>query len=123
MKEHALVKIHLHEFNEIIMDLKNIDIKIEDERSSPNCFFSPLGLYHISILLLTRSMERIPSLWRISNQLYTRELRKKVFGDSEDQSKGARGRTIENVTNNRGKSRSKKVKCNYYRQLGHFKKE
>ena len=133
MREGTPVKDHLDELNKIIMDLKNIDVKIDDEDQALIVLCSlPTSYEHFVTTLLygkdTISMEDVKS------SLHSRELRKRVSGEGEDHAEGlfVRGRTTERTVDkrneSRGRSRSKsknkrKGNCRYCRTPGHYKFE
>lgn len=78
MRECISVKTHFDEFNKIIMDLKNIDIKIDDEDQTIIILCSlPTSYEHFVTTLLygndTISMEDVKAY------LHFRKLRKKIF--------------------------------------------
>lgn len=83
MREDMSLKAHLDKFNKIIMDLKNIDIKIDDEDQAIIilCHLLTLYEYFVTTLLYenyTISMEDVKAF------LHYIELRKNVFREEGD---------------------------------------
>lgn len=127
MNEGTLVKTHLDEFNSIIMDLKNADIKIESEDQALIVLCSLPPSYDNFVDTLLYGKDSI-SLDDVSNALKSKEL--KSFPDSrtEGESLVSRGRTQQKdfnrkKSNARSKSRAKKQ--NYYEcgEQGHYKRD
>lgn len=104
------VKTHLNEFNKIIMDLKNIDIKIDDEDQTIIVLCSLLASYEYFVVTLLYENDTI-SIEDVKASLHFRKLRKKVFKEEgEGQTKGLfmEGRTKKKCFgSDKGKSRSK----------------
>jgi len=109
MKEGTPIKDHLDELNRIIMDLKNIEVVIDDEDQALIVLCSlPASYEHFVTTMLygrdTISMEDVKSC------LYSKELRKKVSGESsvhDDQALVVRGKTGGRDLGSRGISSSK----------------
>ncbi|KAJ9538194.1 hypothetical protein OSB04_030927 [Centaurea solstitialis] len=124
MKEGMLLKEHLDELNSILMDLKNVEVKIDDEDAA-------------LILLVSDTI----TMEEVRSSLHSRELRHKASGSgSEIQSVGLsvvngdrdRGREKEKGNwKSKGRSRSKKrgpggrqrEGCHYCKEPGHWKNE
>jgi hypothetical protein len=137
MKKGMTLCDHLHEFNKILMDLKNIDVQVDDEDqalillcSLPDLFdnFVNSMMYDRDIISLADGKSTLNSM-----KLMTRLNRK----DSDNQAQGLflkghsknytnfRGRSSERdlgKSKSRGRLQSKskkKVKCYYCKKYGH----
>jgi len=78
MRENMYVKAHLDEFNKIIMDMKNIDIKIDDKDQAIIVLCSlPASYEHFVTTLLYGN--DIISMEDVKASLHFRDLRRKVF--------------------------------------------
>lgn len=100
--EGMLLKVHLDELTSILTDLKNVDVKIDDEDLSLILlvFFHPyMGILYIRLLL-----EHILSIMEeIHLRLDSRELHHKAFGNgSYNQSVGL---SVVNEDKERGRNR------------------
>ncbi|KAM1386098.1 hypothetical protein ACFX2F_032598 [Malus domestica] len=128
MTEGTPIQNHLDEFNKVIMDLKSMDNKIDDEDQSLIllCSLPPSYANFVETLLYGRDsicMENVKAA------LNSRELKNKVFGnlnDSHSEAFIARGRDREygsgsNKGNLRSKSKTRNNTCNYCRKEGHWK--
>jgi len=105
MKEGTLIKDHSHELNKILMDLKNIDVRIDEEDQALIllCSLPPSFENFVNSMLYGRDTL---SLEDIKSALHSKELRKKVsVVGSEDRAEDlfVRGR----IEKGREKSRSK----------------
>ncbi|GKV08223.1 hypothetical protein SLEP1_g19888 [Rubroshorea leprosula] len=128
MNEGGSIKDHLDEFNKLILDLKNIDVKIEDEDQAIIVLCSLLDSYDNFVETHLHSRDQL-SMEDVKAALNSRELKKKVSGDkSGDQVAGLfiRGRQNNKTFNKRGKSQSKSrakhARCYECNEIGHFKK-
>src|SRR4051812_47375899 len=101
MEEGTPVKQHLDEFNSIIMDLKNIDIKIESEDRAMILLCSLPASYETFVDTLLYGKYTF-SLEDIKNAVKLKEL-KKNFTDSKD------GKGKITRRDKRSESRMKKV--------------
>ena len=128
MTEGTPIQNHLDEFNKVIMDLKSMDNKIDDEDQSLIllCSLPPSYANFVETLLYGRDsicMENVKAA------LNSRELKNKVFGnlnDSHSEALITRGRDREygsgsNKGNLRSKSKTRNNTCNYCRKEGHWK--
>ncbi|KAF7815134.1 Retrovirus-related Pol polyprotein from transposon TNT 1-94 [Senna tora] len=86
MIEGTMVKSYLDEFNSIIMNLKNVDIKIEDEDQAVIVLCSLSPSYDTSVDSMLYGKESI-SLDDVSSALKSKEL-KKSFPDNKAEAKG-----------------------------------
>ena len=130
MKEGNPTKDHLDELNKILKDLKNIDVRIDEEDQSLILLYSlpPSFENFVNSMLHGRD---ILSLEDVKSALHSKELRRKVWVvESEDQAERlfVRGRTEKGWEKSRKKSRSKSrlrknVKCHYCHKFGHYKKD
>jgi hypothetical protein len=129
---------HLDEFNKILMDLKNIDIKIDDEDQALILLCSLLEFFDNFINSMLYGRDTI-SLIDVKSALNSMELRTRLNGKgSDNQAEGLfvkgrpenssnfTGRSNERDLNRRGQSQSNsknKVKCYYFKKYGHYKSE
>ena len=134
MKEGTLISDHIDEFNRIITDMKNIDLKIEDEDQALIllCSLPPTFDNFVNSMLYGR--ESI-TLEIVENSLKSADLRGKLGGQntSEDQDQGlvVRGRSEKKGNGNKGRGRSKskssadksQIECFYCHKKGHYKNE
>ncbi|GKV37057.1 hypothetical protein SLEP1_g45126 [Rubroshorea leprosula] len=128
MNEGGSIKDHLDEFNKLILDLKNIDVKIEDKDQAIIVLCLLPDFYDSFVETHLHSRDQL-SMEDVKAALNSRELKKKVSGDkSGDQAAGLviRGRQNNRTFNKRGKSRSKSkakhARCYECNETGHFKK-
>ncbi|GKV50375.1 hypothetical protein SLEP1_g57082 [Rubroshorea leprosula] len=128
MNEGGSIKDHLDEFNKLILDLKNIDVNIEDEDQAIIVLCSLPDSYDNFVETHLHSRDQL-SMEDVKAALNSRELKKKVSGDkSGDQATGLviRGRQNNRTFYKRGKSRSKSrakhARCYECNETGHFKK-
>ena len=109
MKEGTPIKDHLDELNKILMDLKNIDVRIDEEDQALILLYSlsPSFKNFVNSMLYDRDTLYLED---VKSALHSKELRQKVsVVGSEDQAKGlfVRGHTEKGREKSRGKSRSK----------------
>ncbi len=103
MREGMSLKTHLDEFNKIIMDLKNIDVKVDDEDQALIMLCSLPSSYEHFVTTLLYGKDSI-SMEDVKASLHSRELRKRVSreeGDSQAEGSVARGRTNEKGSSER----------------------
>lgn len=125
MREGMSLKTHLDKFNKIIMNLKYIYVKVDDEDQALIMLCSLPSSYEHFITTLLYRKDSI-SMKDVKASLHSRELRKRVSveeGDSQVEGLVARGRTNEKGSFEMGKSRSKNYKCHYYHKPGHFRRD
>ncbi|KAF7833259.1 Retrovirus-related Pol polyprotein from transposon TNT 1-94 [Senna tora] len=130
MKEDTPIKDHLAELNKIIMNLKNTDVKIDDEDQALILLCSLPHSYEHFVDIMLYGREAL-TMEDVKASLNSRELKRRVSENwSENQAEGlfGRGRNKErSFGNNRGKSRSKsefwKGICHYCKKEGHWKAE
>lgn len=127
--EELSLKTHLDEFNKIIMDLKNIDVKIDDDDQTLILLCSLPSSYEHFVTTLLYGKDSI-FMEDVKASLHFRELRKRVSaenGDSQVEWLVARGRMNEKCSSekekSRYKSRSKNYKCHYCHKPGHFRRD
>ena len=130
MKEVMSIKNHLDELNIILMNLKNIDVRIDEEDQALIllCSLPPSFENFVNSMLCSRDTL---SLEDDKSALHSKELRKKVsVVGSEDQAEGlfVHGRTEKGREKSREKSRSKSrlrknVECHYCHKFGQYKKD
>ena len=127
---------HLDEFNKILMDLKNIDIKIDDEDQALILLCSLPEFFDNFINSMLYGRDTI-SLVDVKSALNSMELRTRLNGKgSDNQAEGLfvrgrsknssnfRGRPSERDSNRRGQLQSNsksRVKCYYYKKYEHYK--
>ncbi|KAM2859524.1 hypothetical protein COP2_024947 [Malus domestica] len=122
---------HLNDYNKILADLANLDVKIPDEDKAL-CLLNSLpdDYDHLTTTLLYGKSE--VKLDEVSAALVNHECRKKELKTHNSQTEAfvARGRTEERKSGKRGKSRSKsrgkfpvKDECAFCRKKGHWKKD
>ncbi|XP_070006880.1 retrovirus-related Pol polyprotein from transposon TNT 1-94 isoform X1 [Nicotiana sylvestris] len=128
INEGTPVKTHLDEFNSIIMDMKNVDIKIESEDQALIVLCSLPQSYDTFADTLLYGKDSI-SLEDVSNALKSKEL-KKSFPDNRIEGEGLviRGRTQQKDFNRkkstaRSKSRARKQNCYECEEQGHYKRD
>ena len=99
----------MNDFNQIITDLLNIDVKIEDEDKALLLLNSLPESYKFLVTTLLHGITDI-DFEDVLNALMNNEVRKKeteAYQDSSSNVLTARGRTSTLKKNERGKSRSK----------------
>ena len=109
MKEGTPIKDHLDELNRIIMDLKNIEVVIDDEDQILIVLCSLPASYEHFVTTMLYGRDTI-SMEDVKSSLYSKELRKKVSGESsvhDDQALVVRGKTGGRDLGSRGISSSK----------------
>jgi hypothetical protein len=134
MKEGMPLCDHLDDFNKIILDLKNIDIKVDDENQDFILLCSLLDVFDNFVNSMLYGRDTI-SLADVKSALNSMELRTRLNGKGSDNlAKGlfVKGRS-ENSSNFRGRSserdlggqsKSKKnIQCYYCKKYGHYKSE
>ena len=129
MKEGTSLKDHLDELNSILMELRDIDVKIEDEDAATILLASLPPSYESFVNSLSVGKECV-TMEEVKSSLYSRELRSKAPGNSEE-SNGF-GLVVSNSNKNikkkvfKGKKKTHvnpKDICNYCKELGHWKKD
>ncbi|KAJ9561973.1 hypothetical protein OSB04_007133 [Centaurea solstitialis] len=140
MKEGMLLKQHLDELNSILMDLKNVEVKIDDEDAALILLVSLPPSYKNFVNAFVVGRDTI-TMEEVRSSLHSRELRHKASGSgSEIQSVGLsvvngdrdRGREKEKGNwKSKGRSRPKtrgpdgwqREGCHYCKEPGHWKNE
>ena len=118
MKEGMLIFYHMNEFTKIVIDLKNISVKVDDEDQALIllCSLPPSYEHFIDTLLYGRDDISVED---VKASLNSKELKRRVLEThGEDQADGlmVRGRTEKKESGKKGRARSKsksikKVKC------------
>src|SRR3954467_4114981 len=123
MEEGSAVKGHLDAFNSIIMDLGNVDIKVDSEDQALILLCSLSRSYDAFIDTLLYRKDSI-SLKDVSNALKSREL-KKSFPELQDvpTAAGLSARGSTRVEDKRSKGKSKEVTYFACRKPGHYRKD
>ena len=118
MSEGTSIESQLDELNRIVLDLKNIEMKIDDEDQTLIFLCSLPRMYEHFIDTILYERDTI-SMEDVKASLNSKELKKKVSQNwVENQSSAfvARGREKERDKNrNRGKSKNRKANHNYCR--------
>ncbi|WRX12668.1 zinc finger protein [Theobroma cacao] len=126
MSEGTSVNTHIDEFNRVILDLKNIDVKIEDEDLALIllCSLPPSYENFVDTILYGRDTLTFED---VRASLNSKELKKKVGGiRNENQAEGLvvnRGRGKEKGLDRKGKSSAKGKTCWNCGQKGHFRQD
>jgi hypothetical protein len=141
MKEGMPLCNHLDDFNKTILDMKNIDIKVDDEDQTLILLCSLPDTFDNFVNSMLYSRDTI-SLADVKSAVNSMELRTRLNSKgSDNQAEGlfVKGRS-ENSSNFRGRSSErdsgkgksrcrsqsklkKKVKCYYCKKYGHYKSE
>src|SRR3954465_981800 len=123
MEEGSAVKEHLDAFNSIIMDLGNVDIKVESEDQALILLCSLPKSYNTFVDTLLYGKDSI-SLDDVSSSLKSREL-KKSFPDVQDvpAAEGLMARGSTQKKNKKFQGRSKEVSCFACLEKGHYRKD
>ncbi|KAH1264457.1 Retrovirus-related Pol polyprotein from transposon TNT 1-94 [Glycine max] len=104
-KEGTPLKEHLHELNFVLMELRNIDVKIEDEDLTTILLVSLPPFYENFVSSFSIGKYSI-TLEEVKSSLYFRELRLKAFRNGDEAS------TFELLVTNSSKGqKEKKDKC------------
>ena len=119
MKESTPIKDYLDELNKILMDLKNIDVRIDEEDQALIllCSLPPSFENFVNSMLYGRDTL---SLEDVISVLHSKELRQKVsVVGSEDQTEGlfVRGRTEKGREKPRSKSKFKEKEKENVREI------
>ncbi|GLT72015.1 hypothetical protein SLA2020_439880 [Shorea laevis] len=138
MEEGTPLGNHLDEFNKILMDLKNIDIQIDDEDQALILLCSLPEFFDNFVNSMLYGRDTI-SLVDVKSSLNSMELRTRLNGKgSDNQAEGlfvkgrsekfsnSRDRSSERDSDKRGRSQSNSknnVKCYYCKKYGHYKSE
>ena len=130
MKEGTPVSNHLDEFNRVILNLKNIDCKVDDEDQALIMLCSlPTSFEHFVDTMLYGSGRDTISINDVKDALNSKELKKRAsenWGDNQAEGLVARDRSNEKGSSSNGgrsRSKSRKVKCFYCKKEGHIKSE
>ena len=115
---------HLDELNSILMELHDIDVKMEDEDVAMILLASLLPSFENFVSSLTVGKECI-ILEEVKSSLFSRELQHKASRNGDESASGL-------IASQKDKQKKKKVKkgkidhrdiCNYCKESGHWKKD
>jgi hypothetical protein len=125
---------HLDEINKILMDLKNIDVQVDDEEQALDLLCSLPDLFDHFVNSMLYGRDTI-SLTDVKSALNSMELRTRLNGKgSNNQAKGLfvkgclknssnfKDRSCERDIGSQSKSK-KNVQCYYCKKYGHYKSE
>nr|KYP59893.1 Retrovirus-related Pol polyprotein from transposon TNT 1-94 [Cajanus cajan] len=129
MKEDTPLQDHLDELNSILMELRDINVKIEDEDAAMILLASLPPSYESFVNSLSVGKECI-TMEEVKSSLHSRELRFKASANSEGVN-GAGLLAFNSTTNGKKKKEQGKKKtkvnprdiCNYCKEPGHWKKD
>ena len=120
------IQSHLDEFNSIIMDLENMDIKIEDEDKAVMLVVSLLSTYkHFKEIMLYGNNNMLSFEDVKSNLLSKEKFDLEVHSEDRGEGLSVKGRTQEKWSTNKKRFRSKSrghksnKTCHYCKKLGH----
>ena len=120
--EGTSIKSHFDDFSSVIMDLENIDVKIEDEDQVLLLLCSLPPSYNHFRETLIYDKEEISiddfKLSLFSKDLMDRELTNSNANDGKIEAFNVRGRNMEQNLANKSKEKSKF--CNYYKKKWHI---
>ncbi|KAL5128728.1 Retrovirus-related Pol polyprotein from transposon TNT 1-94 [Glycine soja] len=130
MKKSRLITEQLVDFNKVLNNLENIEVRFDDENKAFFILNSlPKSFKHFKDALLYRRNKSI-TLEEVQNSIQTKKLQKLQELKADDNEEGLnilKGRSYERGPKrkkSRSKSRSKsKLKCFNYHKNGHFKKD
>ncbi|KAK3010279.1 hypothetical protein RJ639_011887 [Escallonia herrerae] len=130
MKESPSISDHLDEYNKVILDLKNVDIKIKDEDKGFLLMCSLPPSYEHLVTTLLYGKDSI-FMEEVDDVINSQELRKKVSKnkrEEHDDGLMARGLSTDHVgSKNKGRLRSqskaRKLKCYHCHKKGHYRKD
>ncbi|PON55302.1 hypothetical protein TorRG33x02_299600 [Trema orientale] len=125
MEDGTTIEDHLDEFNKIILDLENIDVKVEEEDEAILLLNSLDKSYSNFVDTMMYSHETM-SMEEVQSVLNSKELKKQSERKSENNGEGliVRGRFETREANNKKKSqlKSRKHKCFICHKEWQFKK-
>ena len=126
MEEGTTIEDHLDEFNKIILDLENIDVKVEEEDQAIILLNSLDKSYSNFVDTMMFSHETL-SVEEVQSTLNSKELKKQFECKNGSNSEGLTvwGGSETRNTKNKKKSlsKSKNHKCFICHKEGHFKKD
>ncbi|GJR80554.1 hypothetical protein Tco_0151339 [Tanacetum coccineum] len=110
MKEGSILKDHLDALNSILMDLKNVEVKIDDEDATLILLVSLPPLFENFVNSFVVGKDTI-TLEDVRSSLHSRELRHQASGTSESQSVGlsATGQDMGRHRTQKGKGKCRKL--------------
>lgn len=131
MQEGTPLREHLDQLNTILLDLRNIDVKIEDEDAALILLVSLPLSYENFVQSFIVGKDTV-TLEEVRSALHTRELRHKAAGNITDSQ--AAGLVVSSSKGKFGKKKSESKKqfpkgpksddvCNYCKEKGHWKSD
>ncbi|GJV59270.1 transposable element [Tanacetum coccineum] len=141
MKEGSALKDHLDALNSILMDLKNVEVKIDDEDAALILLVSLPPSFENFVNSFVVGKDTI-TLEDVRSNLHSQELRHQASGTSESQPVGGLSAMSQATSQDRGRHRTQKGKgkgrykyrsksrprgsnprdtCNYCKEEGHWK--
>jgi len=126
MKKYVPIEDRLDEFNRVILDLQNIELKVEDKNQTLNLLCSLPSSYKCFIDNLLYGRDSLSSK-DVKAFLKSRKLKKQVLKSYNDDH--AKGLILSGRTNNKGlgtigksisNSISRKIKCLGCHKIWHF---
>lgn len=118
---------HLDQLNTILLDLRNIDVKIEDEDAALILLVSLPHSYENFVESFVVGRETV-TLEEVKSALFTRELRQKAATTESGGDSGAglvvnsaKGKGPKKKKNSKGKETNPRNVCHYCKEPGHWK--
>ena len=131
MQSGTPLRNHLENLNSILLDLRNLDVKIDDEDAALILLVSLPNSYGNFVESFVVGKDSL-TLEEVKAALYTRELRQKATGDNNDYGSGLvvrsgknsrkkNGSNNSNGASTDGSSNTRNIICYHCREPGHFR--